>query len=106
MLLNFFLFVSFSRFRSDRIYTTSDDYIYSYMLDNIRTRNHQYAMFGIRELTDNESEIYCKNRTNRLEPITDQVATFTANYQIRTYTSGCYFLDKNFYWQSYGVVVG
>jgi hypothetical protein len=92
----------------DLILTTSGDYLYSYFLDNTRTVNHLYAMFGLRELNLTEFATNCPNNTNVIgttAPINDQTANFTANYQIRAYTSGCYYLDKNYYWQSVGMVV-
>jgi hypothetical protein len=30
---------------------------------------------------------------------------FTSNYELRIYTSGCYYLDTNNNWQSDGLVV-
>ena len=101
-------FVYHSMFPLDRILTTSNGYIYSYILDNTRTVRRQYAMFGIRELSASELAAYCANNgsvSNSTTPITDRTANFTANYQIRTYTSGCFYLDRNLYWRSLGVTV-
>jgi len=63
-------------------------------------------MFGIRELNPTEFSIYCSNNnTNSTAPITDAIVNFTSNYYIRTYTSGCYYLDENSYWQTNNIVV-
>ena len=92
----------------DQILTTSNGYIYSYFLDNNRTVGRQYAMFGIRELSAKELAAYCANNgslSNATTPVSDQTANYSANYHIRAYTSGCYYLDQNLYWQSAGVMV-
>jgi hypothetical protein len=65
-------------------------------------------MFGIRELSLAESSTYCSNGssvTNSTPPINDQSVNFTSNYHIRAYTSACYYLDKNSYWDTDGIVV-
>jgi hypothetical protein len=92
----------------DQKYTTSDGYIYSYFLDNTLTVNHQYVMFGIRELNSVEYSINCPNNsslTNSTPPITDQAANFSANFYNRAYTSACYYLNKNSYWATDGLTV-
>lgn len=65
-------------------------------------------MFGVRELNTGEFDISCQNNTgesNRTLLINDRTANFTANYHIRTYTSGCFYLDDNQEWQSQGLIV-
>ncbi|CAF1178747.1 unnamed protein product [Adineta steineri] len=94
---------------NDQIDTASDGYLYSYFLDNIQTANHTYTMFGIRELNSTEFNSYCSNngtQPNSSVPITDNPVNFTANYYIRVYTSGCYYIDSSNNWQSAGCVVG
>lgn len=93
---------------SKRLLTSSGEYLYSYFLDNTQTVNHQYVMFGIRELTSNESTTYCSGNSSSIStaPNTDQTVNFTANYYIRTYTSGCYYLNSNYYWQTNNLTVG
>jgi hypothetical protein len=39
-------------------------------------------------------------------PISDQSSNFTSNYELRVYTSGCYYLDSNNNYQSDGLLVG
>ncbi|CAF3507643.1 unnamed protein product [Rotaria sordida] len=92
-----------------QILTTNDGYIYSYFLDNTRTINHEYVIFGIRELDSTEFDIYCSNNislSSSILPITDAAVNFTSNYYIRAYTSACYYLDENSYWQTKDMVVG
>jgi hypothetical protein len=62
-------------------------------------------MFGIRELNPTEFSTYCSNNTVSSAPITDAPVNFTSNYYIRAYTSACYYLDQNSYWQTSGLVV-
>ena len=37
--------------------------------------------------------------------ISDQSLNFTANYALRMFTSGCYYLDANNHWRSDGLRV-
>ncbi len=62
-------------------------------------------MIGIRELNPTEFSTYCSNNTPSTAPITDASVHFSSNYYIRAYTSGCYFLDQNSYWQTNNLVV-
>ncbi|CAF4044663.1 unnamed protein product, partial [Rotaria sp. Silwood2] len=92
-----------------QILTANDGYIYSYFLDNTRTINHEYVIFGIRELNSTEFQSYCSNNaslSSLMPPIADTTVNFTSNYHIRTYTSACYYLDKDSYWQTKDIVVG
>lgn len=51
------------------------DNIYTYMIDNQRTIGHRLIIFGLKEYnSDNQ---------------------FTSNYKIRTYASGCYYLNED-----------
>ncbi|CAF4148171.1 unnamed protein product, partial [Adineta steineri] len=86
---------------------TNDD-IYRYFIDNQQTPGHQSLIFGIRELYSTEMNNYCLNNSsiNTSLPITDEPFTFTSNYELRIYTSGCYYLDDNNNWKSDGLIVG
>ncbi|CAF4232511.1 unnamed protein product, partial [Adineta steineri] len=86
---------------------TNDD-IYRYFIDNQQTPGHQSLIFGIRELNSTEMNNYCLNNSsvNTSLPITDQPFSFTSNYELRLYTSGCYYLDENNDWKSDGLIVG
>ena len=48
----------------------------------------------------------CSNRSSTNPPITNERLNFTADYDLRVYTSGCYYLDANNNWQGDGLVVG
>ena len=85
---------------------TNDD-LYKYFIDNQRTSGHQSIIFGLRELNETEMEYYCSNISlhNSLPIDFDSPFNFTVNYEIRTYSSGCYYLDANNVWQSDGLRV-
>ena len=85
----------------------SDDGQHRYFLDNQQTVNHQGWIFGLRELNETENEQHCLNRSvlNTSLPISDDGFHFTTDYQLRLYTSGCYFIDDNGHWKADGLVV-
>ena len=80
--------------------------LHSYFIDNQQTLNHQSLIVGLRELSAAEITDACSNASVKKLPITDQRANFSANYELRVYTSGCYYLDANNAWQADGLVVG
>ena len=84
----------------------SNETIYRYFIDNQKTPSHQTVVFGLRELNSTEMINYCSLSSMANPPITDQRFNFTANYQLRIYTSGCYYLDQNNRWKSNGLLVG
>lgn len=75
-------------------------------MDNQKTVGHQSVIFGLRELNSTETINACSNVSIDHPPITSKPFNFTANYQLRVYTSGCYYLDENNSWQSDGLIVG
>ena len=84
----------------------SNDSIYKYYVDNRKTFNHRSVIYGLRELNSTQMINYCFNRSISNPPITDQRSNLTSNYELRIYTSGCYYLDENNQWKSDGLVVG
>ncbi|CAF4809049.1 unnamed protein product [Rotaria socialis] len=80
----------------------SDDGIHKYFISNNRTAKHRFVIIGFREL--NTTEI-CSNKSST-PPITDQPFNFSSDYELRTFTSACYYLDSNNNWQSDGLLVG
>ncbi len=48
-------------------------------------------------------EIFFGNKTLNL-PITDEIVRFSSDYEIRTYSSACFYLDQNDKWQSNGLL--
>jgi hypothetical protein len=84
----------------------TNESIYTYFINNQQTSGHQSLIFGIRELNSSEVIQFCLNNSSiSTLPITDQTFNFTSDYELRIYTSGCYYLDQNNQWQSDGVVV-
>ncbi len=80
--------------------------VYTYFIDNQKTVGHQSVIFGVRELTSSEIINVCSNSSITQPPITNDHFNFTSDYELRIYTSGCYYLDANNNWQSDGLVVG
>ena len=74
--------------------------IHRYFLDNSQTINHHSITYGIRQL--DSLEMNCINRTL---PSLTKPLKFSADYKIRIYQSGCFYLDANNYWQSKGLLV-
>ena len=82
----------------------NSDNLLTYFIDNNKTSGHQSIIFGIRELNTTEFQIYCRNESNQIL-ITDRAFNFSSNYELRVYTSGCYYLDSDYNWQSNGLLV-
>ena len=84
-----------------------NDTVYLYFLDNQQTFNHRSFVFGLRELNDDEFIQYCSRHSARNQlPITDQPFDFTSDYELRVFTSGCYYLDSQNNYRFDGLIVG
>ncbi len=83
----------------------TNESIYTYFIDNQRTSGHQSVIFGLRELNSTEMLNICLNSSINNPPITNERVNFTSNYELRIYTSGCYYRDQNNNWQSDGLIV-
>ncbi len=79
--------------------------IYTYFINNRRTSGHQSVVFNLRELNSMEMEDFCERKSINTPPIADEPQNFTSNYELRIYSSGCYYLDKYNNWQSDGLWV-
>ena len=84
------------------------DGVHTYFLDNQQTLGHQSIIFGLRELNATEITDACSSSpaASKRLPVVDARLSFTANYELRSYTSGCYYLDVHNQWQADGLVVG
>jgi hypothetical protein len=80
---------------------------YEYFINNQRISYHQSIIIGLRELNSIEMNYFCSNITilDIFSVISNQSFNFSANYEVRMYTSGCYYLDSNNNWQSDGLIV-
>jgi hypothetical protein len=78
----------------------STEDVYTHFIDNQQTLGHQSVIFGLREINSTNCS------TNDRLPISDERSNFSANYELRVYTSGCYYLDIDKQWQGDGVIVG
>ncbi|CAF3751894.1 unnamed protein product, partial [Rotaria sp. Silwood1] len=84
----------------------TNENLYKYFINNQQTLGHQSLIFGLRELNSEELIEFCSNSSYVNPPITDEKFNFTSNYELRIYTSGCYYLDSNNNWKSDGLIVG
>ena len=81
--------------------------LYTHFLDNQRTTGHQSIIFGVRQLNGTEVDQWCGNPATHADPPrSDQPFRFTDNYELRLYTSGCFYLDADHRWRSDGLLVG
>ncbi|CAF1385787.1 unnamed protein product [Adineta ricciae] len=80
------------------------DQTYLHFIDNSQTSNHHSIIYGIRELTFEEMNIYCSDK--KFYQNLDQPRRFSSDYEIRLYQSSCLYLDSNNIWKSNGLLVG
>lgn len=83
----------------------TNDSVYRYFIDNQRTVGHQALVVGLRQLTSNETTQGCSSASTNGPPITNNRVNFTSNYELRTYISGCYYLNSNNQWRADGLTV-
>ncbi len=72
----------------------TNENLYTFYLNNEEISNHYSLIFTLKEL----------NSTNCVENF-DLRDYFISDFYLRIYTSGCYYLDQNNYWQSNGLIV-
>jgi GPCR proteolysis site, GPS, motif len=81
--------------------------LHTHSLNNQQTNGHRSIIFGIRQLNSTEVDQLCINQVIHVDPPrSDQAFAFTLNYELRLYTSGCFYLDADHRWRSDGLVVG
>jgi len=51
-----------------------------------------FVGYGIRELSQNENDLYCPNKTF---PSIQSEVNFTSDFMIRSFSSGCYYFDTD-----------
>jgi hypothetical protein len=78
----------------------TNENLYKYFLHSYE---YPSIIFGLRELNITEMENYCLNNKSLIFPNTS--FNFSSNYELRIYTSACYYLDSNYNWQSDGLTV-
>ena len=88
---------------------TNESVIFEYFFANDHMFGHWSVIFGLRELNDIELDHYCHKASNivLVQPptIADEGFRFTADYEVRLFTSGCYHLDDNQEWKPDGLLV-
>ena len=80
----------------------SDNGLFTVFIDNQRTAKHRSIIFGVRELNSTELVNHCLNGSLTV-PVTDRPFHFSANYELRPFTSCCLYSDSNRRWQSEGL---
>lgn len=83
----------------------NNDSIYTYFINNQKTLNHKSIIFGLRELNSNEYLNYCLNSSLNNPPIINEKINFTSDYELRIYSSSCFYIDDNNQWQTDGLLV-
>ncbi|UJR18466.1 hypothetical protein I4U23_005372, partial [Adineta vaga] len=76
---------------------------YLQFIDNQQAIGHQVLIIGLRELNPTEMKNSCANKSF---PIPNEPVEFTSDYQLRIYSSGCYYLNEQNQWKSDGLIVG
>lgn len=79
--------------------------IYTYYVDNRKTAGRTAFVFKFRELNSTDMEVLCGDESIVRPPRFNEPANFTSDYQLRIYSSGCYYLDQYNNWQSNGLWV-
>ena len=83
----------------------TDDHLFTYFIDNQQTVGHRSLIYGLRELNSTEIDDFYSQSSITKSPMTNEPFHFTSDYEIRIYTSGCYYLDSNNNWRSDGLTV-
>ena len=84
---------------------------HTYFLDNQQATGHRSIVFGIRQLNETEANYFCSSPVIQSPapppppPRLDQAFRFTDNYELRLFTSGCFYLDADHRWRSDGLLV-
>ena len=85
---------------------TTNESIYTHFLSDNQTFGRRSVIFGLRQLNSTEIIQFCSTSIVTPPP-TDQRFHFTDNYEVRLYTSSCfYFVEKSEEWKSDGLTVG
>lgn len=91
----------------NEILDLNPNHLWIHFLDNQQTLNHHSIVYGIRQLDLTADNRFCSNKA--LHPSLfihdDQPVQFTADYLLRIYQSGCFYLDSHYQWQSDGLIV-
>lgn len=85
----------------------TDEGLYKHFIDNQRVGHHQFVVYALREMNASEVITFCSATSTTL-PLPSRFTTirnFTSDYELRAYTSGCYYLNEEDEWQSDGLIV-
>ena len=86
--------------------STTNESVYTHFFSTNQTVAHRLLIFGLRELNSTEIIQFCSTSIVT-PPLTDQRFHSTDNYELRLYTSSCFYFDeKSEEWKSDGLTVG
>jgi hypothetical protein len=84
----------------------TEENLYTTYIDNEQTSTHSSLIFGLRELNSTEMIDYCIKNFSIVNSFNiNEGNNFTSDFELRIYTSGCYYLDQYNSWQSDGLLV-
>ncbi|CAF4414559.1 unnamed protein product [Rotaria sp. Silwood2] len=79
---------------------------YAHFIDNQQTSGHQTLIFGLRELNSIEMNNFCSNLSNNKTcRIPIESVHFTLDYQMRIFSSDCYYLNEQNQWKSDKLII-
>ena len=85
---------------------STNESVYTYFLSNNQISGHRSLIFGLRELDSTEITQSCSTPIV-IPPLTDRPFNFSANYELRLYTSSCFYFDeRSEEWKSDGLIIG
>ena len=88
---------------------STSESLYTYFFSNNQTFGHRSLIFGLRQLNATEMNQFCSITSVGIvtPPLTDERFHFTSNYELRLYTSSCFYFDeKTDEWKFDGLTVG
>jgi hypothetical protein len=103
---------TYADFNSLKVFCPQDlqntfDSFYSFFQNKSQLNGFKgFVGFGLRELNLTEIQTYCKNSSSSQKFLVQNQVNFTSDFQIRAYTSGCYFYDtQTGKWSSDGMEI-
>ena len=86
-------------------YSMTNESVHEYFVDNEQTVGHSSMVIGLREM---DNDVHCSNASLRNElPVTDDGYSFRSDYEMRVYSSGCYYMhEESGEWKWDGLKVG
>ena len=82
------------------------DGLYAYFVDHEEVSDHQSIVLGLRQLNSSETDHFCFHSPSKdFDSMLRKPFEFMSTYSIRSFLSGCYYLDSKGRWKSDGMQV-